>query len=66
MRRAKLGGKIVAAGTLPLLIYVLVGPSDGNPVGLGLLMCLGWLVGGGLAIIGLIGAVIARFRGDRS
>jgi hypothetical protein len=64
MRRVKIGAMIIGAGTVPLLIYVLIGPKDGNPIGLGLLMWLSWLVGGALAAAGLIGGAIARFRGN--
>jgi hypothetical protein len=44
MLRRWSGGKIIvgslalaAAGVLPLVLYAVFGPSDGNPVGLGLL-----------------------------
>lgn len=63
-KRLKVGGIIACAGTVPLLIYVLLGPKDGNPIGLGLLMCLSWLVGGAFAGSGIIGAAIARLRDD--
>ena len=62
MKRLKIGAIIIGAGTLPLLIYVLIGPKDGNPIGLGLFMWLSWLVGGGFAAAGVIGGAIARFR----
>ena len=66
MKRLKIGAWIFAVGTVPLLIYVLVGPKDGNPIGLGLLMCLSWLVGGVLVTWGVIGALVAHFNSNRS
>lgn len=43
-------------GIAPLLLYILLGPADGNPIGLGLLAMLAMAV----AIIGgLIGALTA-------
>ena len=57
-----MGATVIGVGTLPLLIYVIVGPKDGNPIGLGLLMSLSWFVGGALAAVGLIGGAIARAR----
>jgi len=45
-----------AVGIAPLLLYTLLGPADGNPVGLGLLAILAM----GIAVVGgLIGAVTA-------
>jgi len=65
-KRVKTGVIIVGAGTLPLLIYVLVGPKHGNPVGLGMLMWLCWLVGGVFIVTGLFGGVVARIRRNRN
>lgn len=64
IKRLKIGALIVAVGTVPLLIYGMVGPKDGNPVGLGLLMWLSWLIGGVLVIWGIIGGLIAYLRRD--
>src|SRR5688572_21585518 len=47
---------IGAVGVTPLLLYILLGPEDGNPIGLGLLAVLAMAVGG---IGSLIGAGIA-------
>ena len=48
-----------ALGVAPLLVYILLGPKDGNPIGLGLLAALAVAVSG----IGmLIGAVIAAME----
>lgn len=50
---------IGALGVAPLLVYMLLGPKDGNPIGLGLLAALAVAVSG----IGmLIGAVIAAME----
>ena len=59
IKRLKIGALIVAVGTVPLLIYVMVGPKDGNPIGLGLLMWLSWLTGGVLLAWGGIGGLMA-------
>jgi hypothetical protein len=37
--------KITAIGIAPLLLYVLIGPDDGNPIGLGLLAMLAVFIG---------------------
>ena len=43
-----------AVGIAPLLLYILLGPADGNPIGLGLLA----VFAAAIAIVGgLIGAV---------
>lgn len=66
------GTKIFAAGIAvlvigvgPLLLYALVGPPDGNPIGLGLLMVVALPAGGLLAGMGLlkmfIEALVERF-----
>lgn len=66
-RRWPLGGKIILAGAafaalcgFPLFLYVLFGPSDGNPIGLGLLFTLGVAVMYALGIMGLIVLVVER------
>ena len=49
-----LAGILVAiAGTIPIYLYIKLGPADGNPIGLGLLAWLSWLVGLVLFVIGL-------------
>jgi hypothetical protein len=53
-RLVKTGVAIAAAGTVPLLLYVVFGPKDGNPIGLGLLMSLAWFVGFVFIIAGLV------------
>lgn len=49
---------IGALGIAPLLVYMLLGPKDGNPIGLGLLAVLaaavsgiGILIGAGIAVV---------------
>lgn len=50
-----LSGVIVpVAGTLPLILYIAFGPPDGNPIGLGLLAWLSWLIGLVFLLAGLI------------
>ena len=66
MKALEIGGAILAIGTLPLLLYVMFGPKDGNPVGLGILMCLSWLIGGILVIWGTISAVVGYLRDRRA
>ena len=49
-----------ALSALPLVLYIIFGPSDGNPIGLGLLA----MAGVGLAQIGaLIGVVWFLYEG---
>jgi hypothetical protein len=60
-KRAKIGVAVAVVGSVPLILYVMLGPRDGNPVGLGLLMALSWLVGAVLIAWGVIGLVVARF-----
>lgn len=43
-----------AVGVAPLLLYILLGPANGNPIGLGLLAMLGMVIA---MVGGLIGAV---------
>lgn len=38
----------------PLLLYVIFGPADGNPIGLGLLFFFGAPVGFVLMVVGLV------------
>src|SRR5258706_14403878 len=61
-RRAIIGSAIAVGASIPLLLYVIFGPKNGNPVGLGLLMLFGWLVGVVLIAWGAIGIVISQVR----
>ena len=47
----KAGAALMAAGLLPILLYVQFGPPDGNPIGLGLLMAV--LVPVGFLLLGI-------------
>lgn len=58
----KTGIGIIAVGTVPLLLYVIFGPADGNPIGLGLLAWASWLVGGICIVAALLGRLFARDR----
>lgn len=51
-----------AIGIAPLLLYALLGPADGNPIGLGLLAMLAVpvaLIGG---LIGIVTLVVEKMR----
>lgn len=52
------GIAIAVLGAAPILLYPLVGPADGNPIGLGLLMIVAVPAGGILAVLGLIKMII--------
>lgn len=54
-----------AVGLLPLMLYALLGPSDGNPVGLGLLAMAACAVATIGVLIGLISLVIEIFLRER-
>lgn len=57
---------IGAAGITPLLLYILLGPADGNPIGLGLLAVAavaGSIVG---VAIGSITILVERFTRPRA
>lgn len=56
----------LAVGVLaaaPLLVYVAIGPADGNPVGLGLLAMLGVLLAQAGLIAGLLHLAWELFTG---
>ncbi len=55
----------VVIGFTPLGLYILLGPADGNPVGLGLLWCLSLALGIPLIVTGVVGWLLSRLRGDR-
>ncbi|WP_423680435.1 MULTISPECIES: hypothetical protein [unclassified Undibacterium] len=52
---------IAVAGYLPLQLYIIFGPADGNPVGLGLLMVMGMMLGMMVVAIGVIKRLIRHF-----
>ena len=51
------------AGSAPLLLYIVFGPSDGNPIGLGLLAVAAVVIGGFGAALGLIVSIVQYFTG---
>lgn len=52
------GIAVLVLGAGPLLLYMLLGPADGNPIGLGLLAVVAVPVGLGLAGFGLLRMLI--------
>lgn len=50
------------AGVLPLLLYIAFGPSDGNPIGLGLLAVLAIPVAGIGTCVGLLKWIVEFLR----
>ena len=62
-RMLLVGVAVRALGVGPLLLYILLGPADGNPVGLGLLAMVAVPVGLGCAGFGLIRMLIERLAG---
>ena len=57
------GVAVLVLGVGPLLLYALVGPADGNPIGLGLLAMLAVPAGGILTGLGLIKMAIEWLAG---
>lgn len=55
------GVTIAIAACLPLQLYIIFGPSDGNPIGLGLLAAMGILLGLAVFVTGLIKRLIRYF-----
>jgi hypothetical protein len=55
----KTGALVMLIGVGPLLLYALLGPADGNPIGLGLLMVVAVPIGFLLLGIGLLRLLIA-------
>lgn len=52
------GVLIPTTGTLPLILYIALGPADGNPIGLGLLAWASWLVGLVFLVAGIVILII--------
>lgn len=52
---------IAGVGYLPIQLYILFGPRDGNPVGLGLLFVIGVFAGLAVFVIGITKSVIDYF-----
>ncbi|HEX5132863.1 MAG TPA: hypothetical protein VFX92_10280, partial [Candidatus Krumholzibacteria bacterium] len=52
---------IAAVGYLPLQLYILFGPRDGNPIGLGLLAIFAIPAGAVVTGVGLVKLVVSHF-----
>ena len=57
-----IGLALIVLSVAPLLLYVLFGPKDGNPIGLGLLMVVGVPVGVAVSVVGLVVGMAAERR----
>jgi len=61
-----LGGVVLAvAGVAPLLLYIALGPADGNPIGLGLLAVVTIPVAAVVAGVGVIKMLVEHFTRSR-
>ena len=66
----KIAALALAVGTvswIPLLLYIPLGPADGNPIGLGLLAMVGTLLavlGMGVGLLWWVLTMLMRPRGD--
>ena len=58
----KAGALLIAVGILPIGLYSLFGPADGNPIGLGLLMVVLVPIGFLLLGTGLLRLLLARLQ----
>ena len=52
---------LAAAGVGPLLLYALIGPADGNPIGLGLLAVATVPIAGMGLVIGVVKLAVEHF-----
>lgn len=60
------GGLLAGAGYLPLQLYILFGPRDGNPIGLGLLFVIGLCAGLVTIAVGLIRVALRSFSSRKA
>ena len=51
---------VLTLTTAPLLLYVMFGPKDGNPIGLGLLFFFGAPTGIIMTIVGLVRGAMSK------
>ncbi|MDZ7736612.1 MAG: hypothetical protein U5P41_11295 [Gammaproteobacteria bacterium] len=56
---------IALISMLPLFVYILVGPADGNPIGLGLLAFFGMFAGLLGCLIGMLWLVLYVIKNRR-
>jgi hypothetical protein len=61
-RFLKVGLLIAGVGYVPLQLYIIFGPRDGNPIGLGLLFVVGMLAGLIVIAVGFIKMAVQHFR----
>jgi hypothetical protein len=60
--RIALGSLALGAGAvLPLALYVVFGPKDGNPIGLGLLAVAGVPIAAVGVLVGVVKLLVERF-----
>lgn len=59
-RLVKIGFTLLALGSGPLLLYVVFGPKDGNPIGLGLLFFFSFPAAVACLAIGGVQHVLAK------
>jgi hypothetical protein len=62
LRIIAISAAIGGAGVLPLLLYVVFGPSHGNPIGLGLLAVIALPVAAVGILIGLVTLLVQLVR----
>lgn len=60
-RFLKLGFIFALVGYIPLQLYILFGPSDGNPIRLGLLLVVWMLAGLFVSVIGFVKMLLQFF-----
>ena len=56
---------ILVAGVSPLLLYIVLGPVNGNPIGLGLLAVVAVLLGCIGAAVGIVKVLVEYFTRAR-
>ena len=56
----KFGVWVVAVSYAPMLLQVIFGSADSNPIGLGLLTVFGSIVGGALVLFGVLLVLVRR------
>lgn len=66
LRIIRMGLVIGLCGIGPILVYALLGPTDGNPIGLGLLAMLSVPVTGAVLAVGFVKLAIELILGPRS